>query len=110
MSYHQRIECEDVPSFKTTRTRNSALWFVNNPELEEAILGYAARYATRYEVKIYALAIEGNHIQKVSLFPKANRASFMRDFNSAVARAVPRYQSECPGGPLSERLKLQTES
>ena len=103
MSYHQRIECEEVASFQTTRTRNSALWFVNNPALEEAILGYAARYATRYEAKIYALAIEGNHIQKVALFPKANRAGFMRDLNSAVARAVSRYQSEYPGGPLWAR-------
>jgi hypothetical protein len=58
MSYHPRIECKDVSSFQTTRTRNSALWFVNNPELEEAILGYAARYVTRHEAKIYALAIE----------------------------------------------------
>ena len=103
MPYHPRIECEDVSSFQTTRTRNSELWFVNNPGLEEAILGYAARYATRYEGKIYALAIEGNHIQKVALFPKANRAHFMRDFNSSVARAVPRYQSEYPGGPLWAR-------
>ena len=90
MPYHPRIECEEVSSFQTTRTRNSELWFVNNPALEEAILGYAARYTTRYEAKIYALAIEGNHIQKVALFPKANRANFMRAFNSAVARAVPR--------------------
>jgi hypothetical protein len=103
MSYHPRIECQDVCSFQTTRTRNSALWFVNNPELEEAILGYAALYTTRHEAKLYALAIEGNHIQKAALFPKANRASFMRDFNSAVARAVPRYQSEYPGGPLWAR-------
>ncbi len=98
MSYHPRIECKDVASFQTTRSRNSELWFVNNKELEEAILGYAARYATRYEVKLYALAIEGNHIQKAAGFPKANRAFFMRDFNSAVARAVPRYQRDYPGG------------
>ena len=71
---------------------------MNNPELEEAILGYAARYSTRYEVKMYALAIEGNHIQKAASFPKANRAHFMRDFNSSVARAVPRYQPKYPGG------------
>ncbi|MEY4668951.1 MAG: hypothetical protein RL518_1650 [Pseudomonadota bacterium] len=103
MSYHPRIECKDVASFQTTRTRNSELWFVNNSPLEEAILGYAARYATRYEAKIFALAIEGNHIQKVAVFPKANRASFMRDFNSAVARAVPRYQAHYPGGPLWRR-------
>lgn len=98
MSYHPRIECKDVSSFQTTRSRNSELWFVNNKDLEEAILGYAARYTTRYEVKLYALAIEGNHIQKTAGFPNANRASYMRDFNSAVARAVPRYQPKYPGG------------
>jgi len=103
MSYHPRIECKDVASFQTTRTRNSALWFINNPTLEDAILGYAARYASRYKVKLFALSIEGNHIQKVALFPEANRAAFMRDFNSSVARAVPRYQSTYPGGPLWAR-------
>jgi hypothetical protein len=103
MPYHPRIECQDIASFQTTRARNSELWFVNNLQLEEAILGYAARYTARYEVKIYALAIEGNHIQKVALFPKANRAQFMRDFNSAVARSVPRYQLGYPGGRLWAR-------
>ncbi len=103
MSYHPRIECQDVASFQTTRARNSELWFVNNQKLEEAILGYAARYSTRYEVKLYALAIEGNHIQKVAHFPRANRAHFMRDFNSAVARSVARYQSNYPGGTFWAR-------
>jgi hypothetical protein len=79
------------------------LWFVNNPELEHAILGYAARYSTRYEVKLYALAIEGNHIQSPARFPKGNRAHFMRDFNSSVARAIPRYQPDYPGGRFWER-------
>lgn len=103
MSYHPRIECQDVASFQTTRSRNSELWFVNNQELQEAVLGYAARYSTRYEVKMYALAIEGNHIQKVALFPKANRAQFMRDFNSSVARSVARHQPNYPGGSLWAR-------
>ena len=71
---------------------------MNNPDLEHAVLGYAARYSTRYEVKLYALSIEGNHIQKAAGFPNGNRASFMRDFNSSVARAIPRYQSDYPGG------------
>jgi hypothetical protein len=103
MSYHPRIECTKVASFQTTRARNSELWFVNNPELEYSILGYAARYSTRYEVKLYALAIEGNHIQKVAHFPNANRAQFMRDFNSSVARAVARHQPNYPGGRLWAR-------
>ncbi|MEN9844961.1 MAG: hypothetical protein RIS36_108 [Pseudomonadota bacterium] len=103
MSYHPRIECKDIASFQTTRSRNSELWLINNSKLEEAILGYAARYATRYEVKLYALAIEGNHIHNTAGFPKANRAFFMRDFNSSVARAVPRYQPEYPGGRFWQR-------
>jgi hypothetical protein len=76
---------------------------VNNDELEEAILGYAARYTTRYGVKMYAFAIEGNHIHKVCLFPKANRSHYMRDFNSSVARAVARFQEDYPGGPFWQR-------
>ena len=98
MGYHPRIECKQVASLQTTRARNSELWLINNPDLEGAILGYAARYATRYEVKIYALAIEGNHVHIPAGFPRANRADFMRDFNSSVARAVPRHQPLYPGG------------
>lgn len=103
MGYHPRIECKDIPSFQTTRTRNSELWLVNNPDLENAILGYAARYTTRYDVKLYALALEGNHCQKAATFPNGNRAHFMRDFNSSIARAVARYQLNYPGGGLWAR-------
>lgn len=71
---------------------------MNNEELERAILGFAAKYGGRYRTKFYALAIEGNHIQGTALFPGANRAFFMRDFNSSVARAIPRYVSRYPGG------------
>ena len=98
MGYHPRIECDKIASFQTTRSRCSELWFVNNRQLEHEILGYAAKYSERYKVKLYALSVEGNHIQFPALFPKANRAHFMRDFNSSVARAVPRYQTKHPGG------------
>ena len=107
MSYHPRIESDHLASFLTTRSRNSELWFVNNPELELAILGYAAKYAERYNVKLYALAIEGNHIHSPALFPEANRAHFMRDFNSSVARAVPRYCAEFRGGGFWARRYSQ---
>ena len=103
MGYHPRFERTDMASFQTTRTRNSELWFVNNNSLEEAILGYAAKYRLRYGVKLYALAIEGNHIQFPAHFPKGNRAHYMRDFNSSVARAVPRYVNSYPGGSLWAR-------
>ena len=103
MGYHPRIECSKIATFQTTRTRNSELWFVNNTPLEREILGYAARYSGRYGIKLYAFAIEGNHIQFPALFPKANRAHFMRDLNSSIARAVARHQKNYPGGRLWAR-------
>ena len=98
MGYHPRIESKTLCSFLTTRSRNSELWFVNNAALEEAILAFTARSSERYNVKLYALAIEGNHKQMLAKFPDGNRSNFMRDLNSSVARAIPRYTKEYPGG------------
>lgn len=98
MSYHPRIESRIFPSFLTTRSRASALWFINNPALEKAVLGYAAKFSERYHVKLYALAIEGNHVQGPALFPEGNRAAYMRDLNASIARAVPRHTPEYEGG------------
>lgn len=103
MGYHPRIECKKMATFQTTRSRNSELWFVNNNDLTSAILGYAAKYSNRYGVKLYAFSIEGNHIQFPAHFPKCNRSSFLRDFNSSVARAIPRYQRNYPGGTFWAR-------
>ncbi|MDC0358349.1 transposase [Oligoflexia bacterium] len=103
MSYHQRIETKKVATFQTTRSRNSELWFVNNPKLTEEILGNSAKCQKRYQMKLYALAIEGNHIHFSALFPKLRRADFMRDFNSAVARAVVRNVPTFPGGSFWAR-------
>lgn len=108
MSYHPRIECKKRWSFLTTRCRNSELWFVNNPKLESAILGYCAKYANNYQVKVYALAIEGNHIQSCIKFPSGNRGDFMRDFNSTVARSIIRHVPEFPGGrPFGRRYSVE---
>jgi hypothetical protein len=98
VGYHPRIETSEMPSFVTSRSRNAELWFVNNASLEEKILAYAAKYCERREVKLYALAIEGSHIQAPADFPRMNRADFMRDLNSSVARAIPRLCPEYPGG------------
>jgi hypothetical protein len=103
MGYHPRIEGTEAATYQTTRTRRSELWFVNNRALEEAILSYVAKYAQRYSINLYALAIEGNHIQFPAHLPKANRAHFMRDLNSSIARAVPRYQKGSPPGRLWAR-------
>lgn len=98
MGYHPRIETAEYASFLTTRSRNSELWFVNNEPLEDAILGYVAKYSKRYNVRLYGLAIEGNHIQAPAHFPDLNRANFMRDLNSSIARAIPRLTPEYRGG------------
>ncbi len=64
------------------------------------MLGYAARFAHVHKVSLYALSVEGNHIQATALFPEGNRADFMRDFNSSTARAVARHTPQYPGGRL----------
>ena len=98
MNYHPRIETNKAASFLTTRSRNSELWFVNNDSLEQAILGYVAKFGQRYSVVLHAIAIEGNHIQMAAQFPLLNRSNFMRDLNSCVARAIPRFVKQYPGG------------
>lgn len=100
MGYHPRIECEKVASFQTTRCMNSELWFVNNRELEEDILAHAGKYCKTRGAKLYALSIEGNHVQFPAIFPRCNRSDFMRDFNSSIAKSVQRYVRRYRGGKL----------
>jgi REP element-mobilizing transposase RayT len=103
MGYHPRIETAEFANFLTTKTRNSELWFINNQELQDTILGYIAKYTTRYNVSLYALAIEGNHVHATAKFCDCNRSHFMRDLNSSIARAIPRYASTYSGGSLWKR-------
>ncbi|RIL09582.1 MAG: hypothetical protein DCC75_06190 [Proteobacteria bacterium] len=88
------IEHEKWVYLITTRTSGSRLWFIKCPDLEERILGCLARYQARHEVVIYGFILMGNHYHLLARFPKQNRALFMRDFNSAVARLVGRYVKE----------------
>lgn len=103
MGYHVRCEVTNKANLLTTRSRNSELWFVNNTHLEDAILGYAAKFNHRYKIKLYAFAIEGNHLHGVAMYPLGNRAHYMRDLNSCVARAVPRFVPSYPGGTFFAR-------
>lgn len=101
MPYHPRFETNEAASFITTRCRNSELWFAGNtPGLEEALLGYTAKFSERYEVVLYGVAISGNHIHCLATFQNLNRAAFMRDLNSCQARAVSRFVPSYPGGGL----------
>ena len=103
MGNHPRIETDEYSNFLTSRTINSQLWFVNNEPLENAILGYLAKYSEWRNVSLYAFAIEGNHTHTVADFPDNNRADFMRDLNAQIAKAVPRFVASHPGGPLWAR-------
>jgi REP element-mobilizing transposase RayT len=87
------IEDSEWTYLITTRTADSRLWFVNNNHLEQRILAALARYQQIHAVTLYAFVIMGNHYHILARFPKRNRALFMRDFNSAVARLVGRHVS-----------------
>jgi REP element-mobilizing transposase RayT len=103
MGYHPRIESNEVTFFSTIRCRNSRLWFVNNPKLEERILAYTAKYLEVHSVELYAFAIEGNHTQDLADYPLLNKANFMRDRNSSIGKLVPSYCKDHEGGGLWAR-------
>jgi len=69
-------------------------------QLEHAILGYTAKYANRYNITVYAFAIEGNHLHLVAQVNDGNRFAFMRDLKSSIAKAIPRYTPSHPGGTV----------
>lgn len=100
MGYHPRIETAQHATFNTIRTRGSRLWFVNNPALHNAMLGYFAKYAERYNVVLYAIAIQGNHIHYLATFPRMNRSEFTRDLHAAIAKIVPKYVPAFDSGNL----------
>ncbi len=91
MPHHPRIESKDHAAFTTTRCKHSELWFVNNKDFEQKILAFTAKYSERYQVKLYALAIEGSHIHVLADYPEENCSAFKRDLNSMIARTAPHY-------------------
>lgn len=101
--HHPRIEHPEYAAFTTVRSRNSELWLANNRAVERAALGYIAKYSNKYQVILYALALEGSHVHTCSQYPLSNRAQFCRDVNSSIARAVARLTPEYPGGRLWAR-------
>jgi len=98
-----RVECCDMAQLVTSRTINSALWFVNNKELEERVLAFLGKYQAKYEVILHAFAFAGSHYHMVAQFPKGNRSAFFRDFNARIAESVRILVKEFLGGPLFER-------
>lgn len=93
----------------TTRTEKSRLWFVNNSDLDKQILASLARYQSSYGVTLYAFVLQGNHDHLASAFPGANRAHFMRDLNSQIARICKRLVPEVGRGKFWERRYASQE-
>ncbi len=90
MSQPLSIEHSEWTYLITTRTSGSRLWLIKNKDLEQRILGCLARYQEIYQVQIFGFILMGNHYHLLARFPQMNRALFMRDFNSSVARIIGR--------------------
>ena len=79
---------------------NSRLWFIDNPEVTEAFLGYLAKYIQKYEVICYGFVIMGNHVHGLFKFPKGKKSEFFRDLNARFAEIVREKVPSFEGGPL----------
>lgn len=69
-----------------TRTQNSRLWFVKNPQLDYAIRAQIAKWAEKYKVKVHSFKLMGNHYHLIAVFPFHNKALFVQALNSSIAR------------------------
>jgi REP element-mobilizing transposase RayT len=98
-----RLELPDMTWHIVTKTVNGHLWFLHNTALTTKILAFLAKYQEKYSVILYSCVIMGNHIHLVARFPLGNKSSFMRDWNSMVARLVCSSQNTFEGGPLWHR-------
>jgi len=90
-------------SLITSKTVQGRLWFVNNHQLEERMLGYYAKYMEIFEVITYALVFHGSHTHHLSMFPGCNRAHFQRDFGARTSEAVRAFVPEFGSGHLFAR-------
>jgi len=103
MSQTLRIESKKRNSLITVRANRSQLVYANNKELENQTITKLARYQERHSVIIYAFVLEGSHQHGAYNFPKANRAQFMRDFNSTSAKAIKHLVPNFTSGRVFER-------
>ena len=80
--------------FITSRIILSRLWFKLTPQVCDFFHAALAHYQEIYNVEIYAFCLMGNHYHLLARFPKGNRAPFVRDFNSILARSLPHMLKE----------------
>ena len=103
MAQDLSIEDRAAVFFITIRTVASRLWFVNNEKLELKIRAYLAKYVSDYGAIVYGFILMGNHYHLLASFPRGNKAKFLRDFNSMVARLTQRMAKDYDGGRLWAR-------
>ena len=108
MPYPIKHHTSDHIYHLSCRTKDSKLWFVNNPELWTNMLASLAKYQNVYNVEIFAFIIMGNHYHLIARFPNCNKSHFMRDLNASFARLTKKY-TDFPGGTLwHSRYREQT--
>lgn len=95
-----RIEGSKYLQLITVKTQGNALWFVNNKSLEQQILTYLARYASIYQVRLYAFVLMGNHYHLLAKFKMRNQAQFMQQLNARIAELVRTLVKDHPGGSV----------
>ena len=99
MPYPIKHHLSDHIYHLSCRTKDSKLWFVNNPKLWSNMLASLAKYQSVYAVEIFGFIIMGNHYHLIARFPKCNKSHFMRDLNASFARLTKKY-TDFPGGTL----------
>lgn len=97
------FEDPEATFFCTSRTIASRLWFTNNRKLHRKIAAFLAKYQNKYEVIIYGFIIMGNHTHLIARFPRGNKASFFRAFNSMIVSLVREMVPNYEGGKLWAR-------
>lgn len=101
----QPLKYEDGSTifFITSRTIGARIWFNMRAQLDYDIVAYLAKCQKRYSAIIYAFCIQGNHYHLIARFPGMNKSSFMRDFNSMIAKLVKKHQERFTDGKLWAR-------
>lgn len=103
LSQPLRIEDPDKYVLITSKTIGSRLWFANNKELEERILGFLAMNVEKYKVELYGFQLMGNHYHLLAKFPEGKMSHFMRDLNSKISNSVKLLVPNFDEGPVFKR-------
>ena len=108
MSYDLAKEDPNTIWFSTSKTIQSRLWFVANPELDERVRAYLAKNQENFQATLYSFIIMGNHYHLQASFPLSNRSAFLKSLNSVFAKLVAKHVPSFKGGKLwSKRPKVQ---